>query len=231
MENINVTEKKITSKTAIGEKTVVIENIKYPFFESEDKKSKELCNKMNAFYEAVAKKYSAYARNAVVKKIRKSLNTCKIPVCMGMKYQVSFCSKKVISVVLDLSFSEGKKVKMKRFSQMWNCENKCIISVGNLLDLSMKNKKNLLEKVVEKAVKESENVKKEYFNDTSAKVRKNFCFNNSFAAPLGMVFFFDAGILRAEKYGACCFVVPYNEIKDMLKEQFLTGETSENDDL
>lgn len=231
MENINVTEKKITSKTAIGEKTVVVENIRYPFFESDDKKSKDLCNKMNAFYEAVAKKYSAYARNAVIKKIKKCLNTCEIPVCMGMKYQVCFFSQSVISVVLDLSFSEGKRVKMRRFSQMWNCKNRSIISVGNLLDLSMKNKKNLLEKVLEKALKESENIKKEYFNDLSAKVRKNFCFNNSFAAPMGMVFFFDAGILREEKYGACCFVVPYNEIKDMLKEQLLTGGTSENDDL
>ena len=46
--SVTVTEKSIKNKVKIGEKIAVVENIKYPYFESE--RYTILCKRMNEFY-------------------------------------------------------------------------------------------------------------------------------------------------------------------------------------
>ncbi|MBP3580794.1 MAG: hypothetical protein J6K12_06065, partial [Clostridia bacterium] len=148
MTVFNVTEKKINSKINSHDKTVIIENIKYPHFEAKEQADKELCEKLNDFYGKIAEKYSTYARVKLIKNIHRNTRLCKTPMCLGMNYTVSECGKDIISVVLDLSFSEAKSLKMKRFSQMWHKEKGEMISVGQIMDLSIKNKKILWETVL-----------------------------------------------------------------------------------
>ncbi len=225
MTVFNVTEKKITSKINSHDKTVIIENIKYPHFDAKEQADKELCEKLNNFYGKIAEKYSTYARVKLVKKIHRNTRLCKTPMCLGMNYTVSECGKDIISVVLDLSFSEAKSLKMKRFSQMWHKEKREMISVGQIMDLSIKNKKILWETVLNQAINQSQKKKNEYYPDVALRIKKNFCFNNCFMTPAGVTFFFDAGVLRPEKYGASCFVLPYETIKDILKSDVVEEKT------
>jgi len=231
MPILNVSEKKIDSKISVGERTAVVENIKYPHFDVESEKYKKLCDKMNSFYAKIAEKYSSYARIGLVKKIRKNMRLCKLPMCLSMKYAVSECGEKIVSVVLDLSFSEGKRIKMRRFSQMWHLDKLDIILLRDVLKLDIKNKKMLWEKVVEKAFTEINKGNKEYFDDAEQRVRKHFCFNNSFITPKGVAFFFDSGTLRPEKYGACCFVVPFRTVRDIINPVYFDLPQDSDGDL
>lgn len=220
MENLKIIERTISSSIEMKGKVVVVEKIKYPYFECDDEKDKVLFEKMNSFYNSVAEKYSNYARRGMAKKIAKNMGKCTLPVCMGMKYAVSSACDDITSVVLDLSFSEGDKIRMRRFSQMWYGREKRIISIGQLLDLSMENKKILLDMVLSKVSEEASKGRKGYFEDVVSGAKKHFCFGNSFLAPDGIVFFFESGILKPEKYGAVCFVIPYDNIRHMLKPDF-----------
>lgn len=231
MSIVKVSEKKINSTVSIGDKTAVIENIRYPYFEEESQEDKGLCGKMNSFYTKIAEKYSSYARLGLVKKIRRNMKNCRLPMCLGMKFAVSECGGNIISVVLDLSFSEGRSIRMRRFSQMWHREKKDMITVNSIVNLNLKNKKRLVEILMSQADEKFKESTKDYFSDYLARMKKYFCFGNCFASPSGLVFFFDAGVLREEKYGATCFVVPYENITDMLDKRFLKENIDKQNDL
>ena len=219
MESVTVTEKNINPKITSGERIALVQDIKYPLFSSDDKEKNALCQKMNRFYSEIARKYSSYGKKKAEKIVGKAGDKSR-PAVMAMKYTVTFCGECIVSVVLDLSFSKGDRIKMRRFSQMWSVKECCALSVGDVLNLSMENKKRICELVKKSVSAERKRGKKQYCDNFEIKAKKHFCFNNSFAAPTGMVFFFDAGVLREERYGACGFVVPYVSVKDMIKKDF-----------
>lgn len=231
MNSITVAEKTISLKIPSEERIAVVQDIKYPVFSSENKEKNALCKKMNKFYFDVAHKYSSFGQKKPVKASAKVQNENITPAVMTMKCTVSFCGECIVSVVQDLSFSKGKSIKMRRFSQMWSVKENCLLSVSDVLNLSMENKKRLWEIVVKNLSAEAGKKKNRYFPDFEIRAKKHFCFNNSFAAPAGMVFFFDAGVLRDEKYGASGFVVPYRLLKNVLRKEFQVLYENEKGDL
>jgi hypothetical protein len=216
--SVTITEKKIKSKIRLGERVAIIENIKYPQFEG-DKDSK-LCKRMNAFYTFVAEKYSSHARNKLPQRIKLQKCFKKLPFTLSMNYTAVFCREKIISIVLDLAFSEGKKVKTRRFSQMWSIENEDIIPVYDVLAADRGSEKKLYSLVADAAKENFENPAFGYYEDSLTKLRKNFDVRNCFAVPEGICFFVNAGILSPVKYGSANFVLPYDELEGILKDVF-----------
>ncbi len=182
---------------------------------------------MNAFYEKIASKYSNYGDRILSKKVKRMAKKCRLPLCLGMKCTVSIAGESIVSVVLDLSCSEGKNIRMRRFTQMWSLRGAQAITIGELLELSAKNKKCILDLVLEQAKKQSLKANKGFYPDVEGRVRKHFCFNNCFASPSAMVFFFDAGTLRQSKYGACCFAVPYEKLEGITKFRLVDDDNAE----
>ena len=131
--SIIVSEKKLKSKSKQGDRIIVTENIKYPHFESE--KHRKLCEKMNRFYSSVAEKYSYFARKKLPSKIKLSKFRYNLPTAVSMNYTIALCNDEIVSVVLDLAFSEGKNVKCRRFSQMWSLERQDILPLSEFLNL------------------------------------------------------------------------------------------------
>ena len=224
--SISVTEKTIKSKVKLGERVAIIENIKYPQFEG--KGHEKLCKRMNAFYSSVAEKYSFYARNKLPGRIKLQKHFQKLPLTLSMNYTVSVCGEKIISVVLDLSFTEGKKVKMRRFSQMWSVEKEDIIPIFEFISCNRREEKKLYSLVFALAKENSENPAFGYFEDSLLKLRKKIDIRNCFAVPNGVCFFINAGILSPVKYGSANFVLPYNSLEGIVKGDFLP-QKSEND--
>ncbi len=232
MQAFKISEKRIDIKTLVGTKTGIIQSIKYPFFESREQDMEKLADKMNGFYEKTARKYSSYGEKILSKKVGRMAKKCRLPLCMGMKYTAVENDGGIISVVLDLSCSEGKNIRMRRFTQMWSKEKAKLMTTGELLDLSAKNKKYIFDLVTEQAKNMSTKANKEFYPDVEKRVKYHFCFNNCFASPSGVVFFFDAGTLRQTKYGACCFVVPYKKLDGIVRIGGLwKKEKTENENL
>ena len=217
--SISVSEKKIKSKIKIGDRVAVTENIKYPFFEGE--KNDKLCRRMNAFYSSVAEKYSYHARKKLPQRINIKKHLRKLPLAVSMNYNVAFCGESIISVVLDLAFTSGKTVKMRRFSQMWSTEKSDIEPLSDVLETDRKSQKKLYSLVLALAGENIGNPAFGYYDDCLSALRKSFDVRNCFAVPNGLCFFVDAGILAPVKYGPSNFVVPYNTLEDILKGGFM----------
>ena len=216
---ITISEKKIKSKIKLGETVAVVENIKYPHFENEE--HKKLCSRMNSFYLSVAEKYSYFAHNKLVKKISLHKSRYKLPLTLSMNYTAAFCGESIVSVVLDLTFTEGKNIKTRRFSQMWSVEKKDMLSASEILRTDRKSIRKIHSIVFSIADKNAENSAFGYFEDYSKKLSKNFDVNCCFAVPNGLCFFVNAGILSPIKYGANSFVLPFDVISDVAKGEFL----------
>ena len=212
-----VSEKGIKSKIKLGERVAVVENIKYPYFESE--KHKKLCGRMNDFYSSVAEKYSFHARNRLPKRIKLARVTCKLPMVLAMNYTVALCNEDVVSVVLDLVFSQGKNMKMRRFSQLWSVKKCDMLAISDVLKKGSAGK--LYSYVLTSAKKNGESGTFGYFDDYPLKLGKSFDIKNCFAVPKGLCFFVNAGILSPVKYGASNFILPFESIKDLIKDDFL----------
>ena len=223
--SISVTEKKIKSKIRLGERVAIIENIKYPQFEGE--KDAALCKRMNAFYTSVAEKYSFHARNKLPKRIKLQKHFRKLPLTLSMSYTVVFCREKIISVVLDLAFTEGRNIKTRRFSQMWSIEKGDIIPLHDVVLQSRGAEKKLYSLILSAARENSENPAFGYYDDCLTKLRKNFDVRSCFAAPEGICFFINAGILSPVRYGSANFILPYDSLDGIVKSDFLPKK-SEN---
>ncbi len=217
--SINVSEKKLKSKVKIGEQVAVIENIKYPHFESQ--KHTKLCKKMNDFYSSVAEKYSGYAHGTLVKKIKLNRVRCKLPMSVSMNYTIALNDEKFLSVVLDLVFSTGKEFKTRRFSQMWSAEKGDILSLSELLNTDRRSRKKIYSLILSSAKENAENPAFGYFGDYLVRLNKNFDVRNCFAVPNGICFFINSGILSPKKYGVNGFVVPYGKLDGIIKGDFL----------
>lgn len=219
---VSVSEKSIKSKIKAGDSTAVIENIKYPYFDSQN--NKKLCQRMNEFYTSVAEKYSFYAKNKLPKRINLKRLSCSLPMTVSMSYTVSVCNGKIISVILDLMFTEGKNVKMRRFSQMWSIAGKNILPLNQILRTDIKSKKKIYSLVVEAAEKNGENPAFGYFEDYLTRLSRNFDVRNCYAVPKGMCFFVNAGILSPKKYGVNSFVIPFHALEQEIIGNFLPDE-------
>lgn len=208
--SISVTEKKIKSKIKLGERVAVVENIKYPCFESE--KHNKLCKKMNDFYLSVAEKYSYHARNKLPRKLKLKLLTCRLPVALSMNYTVALCDDNIVSIVLDLAFCEGKSIKTRRFSQMWSIQQGDILPLSDIIKLDRQSKRKIYSIIASYASENAENPAFGYFPDYLERMSKYFDIHNCFAVPKGLCFYFNAGILSPLKYGAACFIIPNDKL-------------------
>ncbi len=220
---MNITEKNIKTKLAQGEKALVAENIKYPFFEDENNKA--LCDRMNGFYKCAAQKYSNYGSKILMKKILRLKRKCDTPLCLSMNFTTSTVEDKIITVVLDLTYAEGKKTKMRRFSQMWSIKHREMLTPSSYFRLRDGAKNIIKNKVLEIAEKNGENPGFGYFEDYLARLEKSFSFNNCFALASGVAFFVQGGVLCPEKYGASTFIVDYNSLSDFVRADFLPCDT------
>lgn len=218
--SVTITEKVIKSKIKSGDKTIVVENIKYPYFESET--HQKLCKKMNEFYSSVAEKYSNHVKNKLAGKIKRITSHAKLPAIVRMNYTAVLCCEKIISVVLDLSFLQGEKIKERRFSQMWSIKRGDVLPLSEILETNNKSRKTILSYMQKKAEENGRNSAFGYFSDYSSRLTKNFSISNGFVAPNGVCFFINAGVLSPVKYGACNFVIPFDEIKSIAKGDFLS---------
>ena len=216
--SINISEKKIKSKVKVGERVAVVENIKYPYFESEN--HKKLCSKMNEFYSYIAEKYSFHARSKLPKKIKLSRLTCKLPMTVSMNYTIALCSEKAVSVVLDLAFAEGKTFRTRRFSQVWGIEKKDILRTGEIINTDRKSIKKIYSQICAVAKDNSENPAFGYFDDYAKRLAKSFESENCFLVPNGLCFFINAGVLSPIKYGANSFVLPFSKLDGIIKDDF-----------
>ncbi len=224
--SVRISEKRIKSKIKIGETVAVIENIKYPMFEvQEGDESKKALEKINAFYAEVAEKYSSHARIKLPKRIKPSFKTSRLPLSVGMNYTASFVDGKRVSIVLDLVFSEGKKLRMKRFSQTWSVKTGEMIPVSEIIKTDLKSKKKILSMVTNSARENFENPSFGYYENYLPRLIKNFHVNNCFVVPNGIAFFVQSGVLRAEKYGATSFVLPYTRLSGIINPDFLPDKT------
>ncbi|MBE6681630.1 MAG: DUF4163 domain-containing protein [Ruminococcaceae bacterium] len=216
--SISITEKKIKSKVRLGERVAVVENIKYPYFESE--KHKKLCKKMNDFYSSIAEKYSYHARNKLPRKLKFKLLTCRLPIALSMSYTVSLCQDDIVSIVLDLTFSEGKSIKTRRFSQMWSVKNNCILPLSDIIKLDRASKRKIFSLVCTSAAENAENPAFGYYSDYLVNLSKHFDVHNCFAVPKGLCFYVNAGILSPIKYGTSNFVLGYDKLCDVLSGDY-----------
>jgi len=216
---VTVSEKKIKSKIKSGDRIAVIENIKYPFFEGDG--NEKLCKKMNNFYSDIAEKYSYHARIRLPKRIKSRRFTSRLPLTVTMNYTISFCDESIISVVLDLSFAEGKKIKMRRFSQIWGVERQDMLSPCEIIRTDRKARKSIYPRILAIAKENGENPAFGYLEDYPAKLSKYFDLQNVFIVPNGMCFFINAGILSPAKYGANNFILGFESLKGLLAEDFL----------
>lgn len=216
-----ITEKKIKSKIKKGDRVAVIENIKYPHFECDEKKNRKLCGRMNAFYSSVAEKYSFHARNKLPKRIKLNRLTYRLPMAVSMNYTIGLFDERIISVVIDMIFSEGKNIKTRRFSQMWSLENGNILPLDSFIQTDRKSKKKIFSLVLAIAKENGENPAFGYYADYLARLSKGFDIKNCFAVPNGICFFIDAGCLSPVKYGVNGFVLTFDKLKDIIKDDFL----------
>lgn len=219
--SITITEKAIKNKVKAGERVAVVENIKYPFFESQ--KYKKLCERMNEFYCSVAEKYSRLAEGKLLRRAEIGKGVDK-PYAVGMKYTVALCNEKVVSVVLDLSFSDGKSFKTRRFSQMWSCKEQNILRLSEIIKTDRRSKKKIFSLVITAAKKNKNNSVFGYFDDYLKRLSRKFDINNCFAVPRGMCFFVNAGILSPANHGADSFMLTSEELKDVLVCDFMPEE-------
>lgn len=217
--SITVSEKKIKNKIMSGDRASVVLNIKYPFFESE--KHSVLCKKMNKFYSDVAEKFSHNTSSRILRKIKLKGSSPRLPVSLSMRYTVALCNDKIVSIVLDLSLSDGAVTKTRRFSQMWSTQKKDIVFLRELLRTDRRSRKKIFSYVSSAARDNGKNPAFGYYDGFGKKLIKSFDISNCFAAPNGLCFFINAGILSPEKYGASSFVLPFDELSDVLKGDFL----------
>lgn len=219
---MKITDKKIKSKIKIGEAFAVVENIKYPEFSCENhEKHEKLCSRMNAFYASVAEKYSNHARTELPKRIRRKKIACKLPMVLAMNYTIGLCDENVIGVVIDLTFSEGKNIKMRRFSQMWSVGKGNILSVGEIMKTDRESRKKIHSLILKIAKENGETGTFGYFGDYLPRLSKRLDIRNFFVVPNGLCFFVNAGVLSPVKYGASNFVLSFDSLADVLKDDFL----------
>lgn len=220
--SITVSEKRIKSKTKIGEKVAVVENIRYPFFESE--KHKKLCSKMNDFYLSVARKYSYYVRKRLPKKLKLGSSAFRMPVSVSMNYTIALCNEKTVSVVIDLVFGDGKNTKTRRFSQMWSIKRGDILPINELIRTDRQSKKKIYSLVTAKAEENDAVGSFGYFDDYLFRLSRNFNLKNCFVVPNGICFFINAGILAPIKYGSSSFILSFERVSDIVNQGILPDE-------
>lgn len=221
---INTKCNTIKEKIKIDDAKEALINIKYPSFEAENGENSKICDKMNAFYRDIAKKYLFGAKKHIPGCFARTRYKDAVKASALMTYTVSLCDEKIICVVVDLSFCFGKSIKTRRFSQNWSVESGRIIETKNILKNNLDGRKKIYSLVLSVARKNKEEKSFGYFDDYEKRLKKAFDTESFFVSPRGICFFVNAGIISPVKHGASCFVLPYESIKDIISREFLPKE-------
>lgn len=221
---INAKCNTIKEKLNVGKSAEVLINIKYPSFKAEGEDKSRLCDKMNSFYEDIAKKYFRNAKERIPNRLAKISANESVNASALMKYTVSVCDEKIICVVVDFYFYFGEKLKTRRFSQTWNTESGCILPTGKIFKTNKDGRKKIYSFVLTLAHKNHSDSSFGYYDDYEKRLRKAFDTESFFISPRGICFFVNAGIISPAKHGACCFVLPYESVKDIISKDFLPKE-------
>lgn len=232
MQNMFTTKPCVLKDTISNDKkTILIENIRYPNFECEttNKKAKNLCSKMNKFYNTLAKQYSQYVHTNLTKKALKKADKLTKPYGAVMNYCISFDDGENISVIIDISVFDGKDFSSGRACHNW-CLSRCaLMPSGYYIDKHKKSRshvKNLALQILENNM---QSPSFGYFSDCKKQFLKHFDINNFYFVPGGIAFFIDAGLLSDLKNGPSVFVIPFEKADGVLKIAPALSNNTEND--
>ncbi len=220
---IKVTEEKINEKIKSGEKIIGTKVIKYPHFECEGGKSGEkLCRRMNSFYKDIAQRFSVFCDKKLPQRLRSDSK-----VRLSMKYMISSSNEKVICVVTDLVFYDGRGAQKKRFSQIWDIKRGDMLPIGEVLKTDLISRRRILFLVLSAADKNEKSGRFGYFNGATSRLRRFFSSCNCFLVHDGVCFFVDAGKISPSGYGAECFLISKNDLAGLLKSDFFDTDVED----
>ena len=214
---LDVKTQTICSEVKRGDKTVVLENIRYPEFAAREPRYENLAAKMNRFYSDAAKRYSAYARTKLARRAFSAVCRGLKPYGAVMNYYVSYCEGDFVSVVVDISGFDGEKSSCERVSHNWSAERRAVMPPSYFIDGKRTSKKYIEQYVLDTVRKNMKNPFFGYYGDAEKLAKRHLRAENFYFVPKGAAFFINAGILCDEKYGPSVFVIPFDRADGVLK--------------
>lgn len=195
-------------------------NMKYPVFEelSDNKNEKFFVNKVNRFYSQTCENYIRECSGGYSSKAASLYKkNGGIMTSLVLNFQVAYSDENYISVFVDVSAFDGKKVQIRRFSQLWSAEKNAVLPASKIFDTGFKAKRYVKELICSIAEKNSKRKDFTYFDNYTSIINSKFDFSNFYFVPSGAAFFFDGGMLSASMPDVCVFVIPFENLRDIIK--------------
>jgi len=184
-------------------------NLKYPVFSGENKAVEE---KLNVFYCDAARKYFSFCKNRYAQKLvaimKKDGKVAKHGAVMN--WYVSFLNEKLLSMLVDVSFFDGKEKKSERLVHNWDLRDATPLRAKDCFAKSHEARKLYTDEICTKILNRDGNFP--YFSDAQKTAISKFDFEKFYFTPKGIAFYYSKNLLfsAADLYPS--FVIPYSEI-------------------
>lgn len=106
-----------------------------------------------------------------------------------LNFQVAYSDENYISVFVDVSAFDGKKVQIRRFSQLWSAEKNAVLPASKIFDTGFKAKRYVKELICSIAEKNSKRKDFTYFDNYTSIINSKFVSQISILYQAGAAFF------------------------------------------
>ena len=189
-------------------------NLKYPVFVGENKSVE---NKLNVFYLDVARKYFLFCKNRYAQKlaaiIKKDGDVAKHGAVMN--WYVSFLNEKLLSMLVDVSFFDGKEKKSERLVHNWDLRDATPLRAKDCFARSREAKKLYTDEICTKIL--NREGKFSYYSNAQQPAVSKFDFDKFYFTPKGVAFYYDKNLLFSAGDVYPAFVIPYSEVNGITR--------------
>lgn len=200
----------ICEKLCENERELISVKIGFPVFEGD----KVISKKLNEFYSTSAKKYFDFFKTKHYEEVKKQIKNGNFTKKNGasINWQISYIDEKILSVINDISFFDGKFLKSVRHVQNWNLNFCTPLYAKNVFCTNVSAKRKILNIISEKI--EKNKAAFSFKENATVLCEKYFDFEKFYFVPNGVAFYYEKNkITDGREYPS--FVISRNDMPGM----------------
>lgn len=212
MALIKIANEQIKEDFPERENAVLAVNLRYPVFEGENA---SVVRKLNEFYFRAADGFLSFCKKKYVPLIARNTKNGHETAKSGavMSWYVSFLNEKLLSMITDISFFDGKEKKSSRLVHNWDLCDGTPMRAREAFSRSRSLKKLYTDEIASRIRSGDGNFR--YHEKAEKLAADRFDFEKFYFTPKGVAFYYDRDVLFFSDSVYPAYVIPFSEVEGL----------------
>lgn len=215
----SITQVSVSKSFPDEQRPVLTVRASYPVFSPLDTSAQErrFTDTANAFYKSAATRLSASVNRKDLR-IAAAKSAQNGAVCTySVTHTVAFAGNDYVSTFVHTAYFDGRHTQVWRSPALWSVPHAALLPSGHVFRITRRTRERVIGSILAQLEQNLRRRLFTYYDNYEALVRGHFRFSSFYFVPNGGAFCFDGGVLGADTERSAVFVLPKEELFDILR--------------